>query len=137
MLKAQLYEIVKWHKPEVRYVVDEMANLHGFEVLRSPVVHCGLNPIELVWADVKVGVARENTTFRMKDVKALVNESLGAVTPDMWQKVVTHVVYKVEAACWKADALQEDMAEQPIIPLGEADTSSDSESSVVDSDDDY
>ena len=57
--------------------------------------------------------------------------------PDLWQKVVTHVVDKVETACWKADALQEKMAEQRIIPLGEADTSSDSESSVVDSDDDY
>ena len=57
--------------------------------------------------------------------------------PDLWQKVVTHVVDKVETACWKADALQEKMAEQPIILLGEADTSSDSEPSVVDGDDDY
>jgi hypothetical protein len=31
-----------------------------------------LNPIELIWAEVKGFVAENNTTFRLKDVKELV-----------------------------------------------------------------
>jgi hypothetical protein len=31
-----------------------------------------LNPIELIWAQVKGFVAENNTTFRLKDVKELV-----------------------------------------------------------------
>jgi hypothetical protein len=45
--------------------------LHGHEVLRTPVRHCELNPIELIWAQVKGFEAKHNTTFRLKDVKEL------------------------------------------------------------------
>jgi hypothetical protein len=44
-----------------------IANLHGHEVLRSPVCHCELNPIELIWAQVNGFVAENNITFRLKD----------------------------------------------------------------------
>ncbi|CAH4034426.1 unnamed protein product [Pieris brassicae] len=58
------------------YVIDEMAKAAGVEVLRLPPYHCELNPIELVWADVKGYVARNNTTFKMVDVKKLLQEGL-------------------------------------------------------------
>ena len=54
------------------FLTDKIANLHGREVLRTPVHHCELNPIELSWAQVKGFVAENNTTFRLKDVKELV-----------------------------------------------------------------
>ena len=54
------------------FKTDKIANLHGHEVLRTPVRHCELNPIELIWAQVKGFVAENNTTFRLKDVKELV-----------------------------------------------------------------
>jgi hypothetical protein len=41
-------------------------------ILRTPVRHCELNPIELIWAQVKGFVAENNTTFRLKDVEKLV-----------------------------------------------------------------
>ncbi|XP_046976516.1 uncharacterized protein LOC124542632 [Vanessa cardui] len=68
--KVQLLEKVKGVKTEYQsYVKDEMAKEVGVEVLRLPPYHCELNPIELVWADVKGYVARNNTTFKMVDVK--------------------------------------------------------------------
>ena len=56
-------------KNPVVYKTDKIANLHGHEVIRTPVRHCELNPIELIWAQVKGFVAKNNTTFRLKDVK--------------------------------------------------------------------
>jgi hypothetical protein len=38
-----------------------------------------LNPIELIWAQVKGFVAENNTTFRLKDVKELVYGGFGRI----------------------------------------------------------
>ena len=70
--KKVLYEKIKQQKKTpVVYKTDTIANLHGHEVLRTPVRHCELNPIELIWAQVKGFVAKNSTTFRLKDAKEL------------------------------------------------------------------
>lgn len=61
------------------------------EVLRLPPYHCELNPIELEWADVKGYVARNNTTFKMVDVKKLLQEALKNITPEKWKNCISHV----------------------------------------------
>ena len=48
--------------------------INGHFVLRTPVRHCELNPIELIWGTVKRAVANRNTTFRIRDVERLVHE---------------------------------------------------------------
>ena len=48
--KKALYEKKKKKKTPVVYKTDKIANLHVHEVLRTPVRHCELNPIELIWA---------------------------------------------------------------------------------------
>jgi hypothetical protein len=53
------------------FKTDKIANLHGHEVLRTPVSHCELNPIELIWAQVKGFVAENNTTFRLPACKTI------------------------------------------------------------------
>lgn len=73
------------------YVVDGVAKRVGVEVLRLPPYHCELNPIELVWADVKGYVARKNTTFKMVDIKKLLHEALANITEDKWQNCISHV----------------------------------------------
>ncbi|XP_022831023.1 uncharacterized protein LOC111359655 [Spodoptera litura] len=85
--KVQLLE--KGVKTEYQsYVIDEMAKEVGVEVLRLPPYHCELNPIELVWADVKGYLARNNTTFKMVDVKKLsLQEELKNITPEKWKKL--------------------------------------------------
>jgi transposase len=86
--KKVLYE-------KIKQKTDKIANLHGHEVLRTPVRHCELNPIELIWAQVKGFVAKNNTTFRLKDVKELTYAAFGKITKDVWTKAEEHVV-KIE-----------------------------------------
>lgn len=70
LLKAELLTLARQHFPAFKkYVVDEMAKARGMEVIRLPPYHCELNPIELIWAQIKGKVARENTTFKLADVK--------------------------------------------------------------------
>ena len=66
-----VYEKIKQKRTPVVYKTDQIANLHGHEVLKKNLRHCELNPIELIWAQVKGFVTKNNTTFRLKDVKEL------------------------------------------------------------------
>ena len=62
--KIDLLKIVKLHSekfPKI-YSMDQMAELHGHRVLRLPPYHSELNPIELIWVQIKLFVARENKT---------------------------------------------------------------------------
>lgn len=52
------------------YVIDEMSKEKGVTLLRLLPYHCELNPIELIWADIKSYVARHNTTFKFSDLKS-------------------------------------------------------------------
>jgi hypothetical protein len=55
---------IKQKKTPVVYKTDKIANLHGHEVIRTLVRHCELNPIELIWAQVKGFVAQ----FKYEDI---------------------------------------------------------------------
>ena len=91
-LQAELLILAKQHSPIYKkYIVDEMAKARGIEVLRLPPYHCELNPIELIWAEVKGNVARENRTFKLEHVKGLLSSALKRVTADYWQKCIEHV----------------------------------------------
>ena len=66
-LKSELWAIVESHQPmKPRYHYDEMAFAEGevccvcvrraftgHEVVRLPVAHCELNPIEMAWKQLK------------------------------------------------------------------------------------
>ena len=122
----QLYEKIKFKKLLSVFKTDKIANLHGHEVLRTPVRHCELNPIELIWAQVKGFVAENNTTFRLKDVKELVYGGFGRITKEVWAKAEDHVL-KIEKEYGKENCI--DMSEiPPIIIDFDDDESSDEES---------
>jgi transposase len=76
----------KTKKTPAVYKTDKVANLHGHEVLRNTVRHCEFNPIELIWAQVKGFVAKNNTTFRLKDAKELMYAVFGKITKDVLTK---------------------------------------------------
>ena len=105
MTKTQLYDIIKRNKITARYKTDDLAESHGHFVLRTPVRHCELNPIELIWAQVKGHVARNNCTFKLRDVKALVNEAFDMVTKRNWEKCVQHTI-KIENELWRHEGIQ-------------------------------
>ena len=65
--------------------------MNGYIVLRSPVRHCELNPIELIWAQIKRYVSSRNVTFKFKDVQQLTYEAIEQVSQEKWQKCTNHV----------------------------------------------
>ena len=104
LLKPEIYTIIKQHKPKKEYVVDRMLQAHGHMVLRLPAYYCDLNPIELIWAFIKNQVARENTTFKLNDVKQLTDKAFNDVTASTIKNSVEHVK-KVEKKYWDNDGL--------------------------------
>ena len=90
-------------KTPVVYKTDKIANLHGHEVIRTPVRHCELM-IELIWAQVKGFVAKNNTTFRLKDPKELTYAAFRKMTKNVWTKAEEYVV-KIEKEYCKENCI--------------------------------
>lgn len=132
LLKVQLMNIVRVHKDQyIKYVVDEMAHKRGVTLLRLPPYHCELNPIELIWAQIKGEVANKNTTFKLKEVKVLLNEAIDGVTADNWQKCIEHVI-KQEQKMWDLDTNAEVIVDPLIITLGSENSDTDDSGSNSD-----
>ena len=52
-LKRNLLCLIKASNIRTKYKTDVIAENFGHEVVRLPVAHCELNPIEMAWATVK------------------------------------------------------------------------------------
>ena len=70
-LKSDTWSIIHRIDASPKYVIDEMAHASGHEVVRLPVVHCTLNPIELAWAQVKGHIKENNTRFNLVRLNVL------------------------------------------------------------------
>lgn len=97
MLKPELYELVKKYKSsERKYHFDVLLRSSGHVPLRLPPYHPDLNPIELIWANIKGYVSMRNVTFKMENVIPLCNDAFSRIGKDEWQAVCTKVK-KVES----------------------------------------
>ncbi len=132
MLKPEIYELVKFHKPPKVYQTDVLAETYGHAVLRTPPRQCELNAIELIWAIVKKQVAARNTGMKIAQVEQLTKDVLRSVTREQWQRVVRHTI-DVENLHWKADGLREQV-EPIIIHINSDESDDDSDDSDDDSD---
>ncbi|XP_022832284.1 uncharacterized protein LOC111364283 [Spodoptera litura] len=124
MVKATLLELVPHNECFNKYAVDEMAAQHGITVLRLPPYHCELNPIELIWAQVKGHVAQNNKTFKLTDVRNLFQEGIQKITATEWSKCISHVV-KEEEKMSRLDILIDNITDTFIINVTESDSDSD------------
>jgi transposase len=88
-------------------VVDEMAEQRGVTVCKLPPYHCELNPIELVWNQIKRHVAVHNTQFKASFMNNLIDNAFGAVSNNQCANYCKHVEH-VEQEMWKADNLRDD-----------------------------
>ena len=136
MTKPHLYELVKQQKEhlEKTYEVDSMLAESGHTVARLPPYHCDLNPIELIWGDLKGYISRENHTFKAKDVKSLIDESFSQIDSARWLNCCRHV-RKIEEEYWKKDNIQAEMV-NPIIVHLDDDSDDDGEEEVIDDSED-
>lgn len=125
MVRPELLHLIRLHKEQYNlYVTDEMAKKNNKIVIRLPPYHCELNPIELIWAQIKNEVASKNQTFKIADVKDLLLQAIQNVSHIHWQKCIEHVI-KEEAKMCNLDGIMDDLIEPIIISLGaDGDTSS-------------
>lgn len=62
------------------------------KVLRLPLYHCELNPIELAWSVVKRHVKSNNKTFKLPDVKNLLIKGVTKVDAEMWKNFISLII---------------------------------------------
>ena len=101
-LKAELVDILTRVGPQPIYVLDEIANKNGHEVLRTPPYHPELQPIETCWGIVKNEIAC-NCDFTMNNLIQQLEGAFGKVTA----KTCSGLIRKardVEDAFWRDDA---------------------------------
>lgn len=129
--KSELIQIVNAHKPQTPvYIIDEIAYSKGHKVLRLPPYHCHFNPIEMIWAQMKGYVARNNKTFTIAEVDKLTRQAVDNITSDNWRSAVHHVRTTIEEA-WKKDALMEEAVEDLIISVSATESDSSSSSCSI------
>ncbi|KAJ8915291.1 hypothetical protein NQ315_014799 [Exocentrus adspersus] len=103
-LKAELLKIVKIHA-------------HKFKKLRLPPYHCELNPIELIWAQIKGERGRENRTFKLADIERHLRRAIENVRSEDSKKCINHVV-KEEQKMWDVDFMFDQTIEPIAISVG-------------------
>ena len=111
MTKAELLELAFENLPPRQYVVDKVAAEYGVQILRIPIKHCVLNPIELSWAGLKKYVRSMNVNFNLGDVADLCNKWLSELQPEQAAKYFAHVK-KCEEEFKKADQLAEQLEDE-------------------------
>lgn len=105
-LKAEMVEILKKIAPAPIYTIDEIANEHGHEVIRTPPYHPELQPIEICWGVVKNDMAR-NCDFTLKNLTLQLEKSFAIVTANTCVSIIEKV-RKKEDCFWEED-IKEDV----------------------------
>ncbi|CAG4943652.1 unnamed protein product [Parnassius apollo] len=99
------------------YVIDEILKASGHIVLRLPPYHPDLNPIELVWADIKNNLATNYINTSLDDKIPIITKLFSEFTPGRWQKCDDHV-QKIENQYWDHDMRFDNVIDELIINLG-------------------
>lgn len=68
-----------------------MAEEKEFTICRLPPYQREVNPIELVWTDVKQHVASHDKTFRINIMEGVMIDALNSVTEQQWRNYCRHV----------------------------------------------
>ena len=130
MLKSELLQLVRLNPVPTVYTTDVVAESAGHCVLCLTVAHCELNPIEMIWTQVKGYAARKNKTFTMSEAVKLSHDGINNVTAENWAACVQFVVDKVEPDFWEKDCICENVVEFTIC------VGTDSSSDIDEDDDD-
>lgn len=109
-----------------------MASKQGHEVLRLPPYHCQLNPIELIWAQVKDDVQKKNSNSSQKlpVIKELTEKVIDKVTAENWQKCMAHT-RKVEEEFRRNDIAVNHMVEKCVTNIANDSSSDEDERTSV------
>jgi len=56
--------------------IEKIADAFGCQIIYLPPYHCELNPIELIWAQIKNNVASKNGSYNLKHVEELTRKEI-------------------------------------------------------------
>lgn len=90
--RVELVEICKQNKPKPKFMAQELAKKFDCDVLLLPAAHPELNPIEMIWANVKTYVANHNVQFSLADLERLAKECFSQIDAEEWRKYVAHCI---------------------------------------------
>ncbi|XP_054718492.1 uncharacterized protein LOC129227896 [Uloborus diversus] len=131
LLIAELLNLVKADKSRFeKFAINEIASHNNVTILKLPPYHAELNPIELIWSQVKGFVAKENKTFKIADVEELCRRSIGEIGAEQWKRCIEHTE-KIEKQMRDLDEAIEATVDSLVINVNSTDdesTSSESES---------
>ncbi|CAB3239878.1 unnamed protein product [Arctia plantaginis] len=108
--KELLYEVDTVAPQYNKCLVDETAKDRDIKILRLPPYHCKLNPIKLVWAQIKNYIGVNNSTFEISDVKKLLYDAITLIDANRWKECCDHTILE-ENIMWNLDDVME-LAEQ-------------------------
>jgi len=89
-------------------IIDKKCETLGYEVLRLPKHHCELNPMDMVWDQVKNYINNKDSSFSKGDASKLLTNSYECVTMEDWLSYINDVE-KNESFLWNIDCLQDDV----------------------------
>ncbi|CAF1239344.1 unnamed protein product [Rotaria sp. Silwood1] len=113
--------------------MDETAKEFGIEILRLPVRHSVLSPIELAWSDLKNYIRDNNTNFRLADIHNLALEYLAAVDESLATSYFKHIK-RYEDTFKDADKYVHDVIEPKLDDADDDEASSDDDDQASDDD---
>ncbi|XP_076653174.1 uncharacterized protein LOC143359248 isoform X2 [Halictus rubicundus] len=111
VVKAQLLELVQKYKIKNNFLVDHYAKQQNHTVLRLPPYHYELNPIVSAWAMVKRYVEAGNTSYKLENVKKLIEDAVEHVTVESWQNFIRHTIEE-ENKLLQMDHITDDLMDE-------------------------
>lgn len=88
-IKSILIQHIREANIKLEYIVDSIAKENGHEVLRLPPYHCCLNPIELIWANLKKQLRKRNITPSLSgSVCSAIRDCVDLIDRNLWLKCV-------------------------------------------------
>lgn len=127
--KSELLCLVKIHKHKQGYVIDEIAHNAGHEVVRIPLNHCLLNPIELIWDQVNEEIKNNYSYNKEKSFQEITLAAIKTITATDWKNCIQRT-RKIENEYRKKDMAFEHVMENIENITCIAGESSDSDSDI-------
>lgn len=91
--KKQLLELLATRDFPKLFNVDTVAAEHGHKIIRTPPYHAIFNPIELIWAQLKSHIRRNNTNPKFSpDTINVIKEEVKKIGVTNWASCVKHVI---------------------------------------------
>lgn len=117
--KNELYELIKPLTRSKSFVVDQIIQEAGHEILRLPPYHCHFNAIEMVWSQAKRFYDKH--ILKNKNVLDVWEQALKNVSSEQWAHYISHTD-KIIRSAWEKFRITSDQ-EPVVITLNGSDES--------------